>query len=140
MDGEATRGVGYSPTVTSIPPSLPFHLAKTYGVSAPAGGSARPSAASSRPVARAVGGTSQTPTVSELPSLRASKAVRSLIAARVPAEGVAPSSVAASSFASSSFASSGGASGGGIPFYRNPADQNAAATAIDVGRSLDVEG
>lgn len=29
---------------------------------------------------------------------------------------------------------------GALPFYRNPADKNAAAVAIDAGRSLDVTG
>jgi len=38
---------------------------------------------------------------------------------------------------------SGGASrptGESLPFYKHPADKNAAATAVSVGRSLDVRG
>lgn len=32
------------------------------------------------------------------------------------------------------------ASAGALPFYRHPADRNAAATAVAIGRTLDMQG
>lgn len=102
-------------STTSIPPTIPFHVAQAYGVRPPAGPAARPGAAASP--AATIGGPS-----AKLPSA-AQKLVGATVPGRVDFSGERPAPT-----------------GGAIPMYRHPADRNAAATAVSVGRSLDVSG
>lgn len=112
----------------SIPPSLPFRLAAAYG--AP-GAAVRPAPGPTpgRGVARVI---SDSDTV-ELSSARRGTAPASgagrLVAARVdaPVYFDLPRSPAQ-------------AGQDALPLYRHPADKNAAATAVNVGRALDVTG
>ncbi len=116
--------------MSSIPPTLPFDVAQTYGVRAPL--SVRPLAKA--PAAAQTQAASQTQPLARID--RADKAdlsrvaptVGRLLAARVeqPAfEGVAaPAQAKADAMA----------------FYHHPADRNAAATGVDLGRSLDISG
>lgn len=96
----------------SIPPSIPFHVARAYGPSA----GPRPV----QPSARVAAPASVKAAAKIEPSSR-------LVAATVPgkvdfrADVPQPGSVA-------------------LPMYRHPADKNQAATAIQLGRSLDISG
>lgn len=101
-----------------IPPTIPFHLAKAYGV---------------RPAANAPRATSSVEQVAapRAPAGPASQKhvspeVAKLIAGRVPG---------AIDFTDDAPKPSAET----LPFYRHPADRNAAATAIDLGRALDTE-
>lgn len=100
-------------------PTNPFHIARAYGV--------RPV----QPVERAV----TTPVQPVQPVSRGSDsaAQRDPNIARLVA-GVVPGGV--------SFEADGAArpAGAPLPFYRHPAEKNAAATAVSIGRSLDVNG
>ncbi|MGH7130554.1 MAG: hypothetical protein ACREJO_01220 [Phycisphaerales bacterium] len=98
----------------SIPPSIPFHVTRAYGPSA----GVRPV----QPAARVAAPSAVKAAAKIEPSSR-------LVAATVPgkvdfrADGPQP-----------------GAGGAALPMYRHPADKNQAATAIQLGRSLDVSG
>jgi hypothetical protein len=109
---------GNNPATPSTPPTNPYHIARAYGVQPPA--SAGAAQASGVAAARPVG--------SEQPTSARSEGVRKLVA------GVVPGGVA--------FDAGGGAqpAAAALPMYRHPADKNAAATAVTVGRSLDVRG
>ena len=101
-----------------LPPTNPYHIARAYGVQAPG---------------RASGGSSSaaaTTSSSSVPEAVRPEGVRKLVA------GVVPGGVAFDAGGSAQ-PSSPGAS---LPMYRHPADRNAAATAVSVGRSLDVRG
>lgn len=139
----------------AIPPTLPFHLAKAYGVkSAPA---AKPTITVT-PIAPGVDRVDGV-RVADQPAradraanadsvdLVAAKAARSikdtLVAAVVPGgvefrDGVALASGSRAERLSA--AKDAGPSTASIPFYRHPADKNAAATAVDLGSRLDLEG
>ena len=96
------------------PPSIPFHLARAYGVE-PA---RRVDAPAPIVEAKPADGRSRTP-----------RGAERLVAAVVPG-GIdfdAPAGPRPT----------GGAS---IPMYRHPADRNAAATGVDAGRVIDVRG
>lgn len=102
---------------SSIPPSIPFRVAQAYGVRAPQS----PATATPHEAARVQAAADRV----ELS--RTSKA-RSLVAAKVPqrmdyAVPAAPP-----------------AARGALTLYAHPADRHAAATAVRVGRSLDVQG
>ena len=118
--------------MSSIPPTLPFDLARTYGVRAPL--TVRPLAqapAAANPQQRI----DQTQPVGRIERSdkadlsRVSEGVGRLLAARVeqPAfEGVGSPSPAGKP--------------GAMAFYHHPVDANAAATGVDLGRSLDISG
>ena len=98
-----------------IPPTYPFHLAKAYA------------APTSAPRARSEtagkhGGAQDSVELSR----QRSPAVNSLVAGKVSAP--------------VNFAAGPASAGDALPMYRHPADKNAAATGVSVGRSLDVNG
>jgi hypothetical protein len=107
-------------------PSNPFHIARAYQVMPPR---------AMQPVApvRQVAPNRDTATAGAIGAQRpeasshAAKPVGRMVA------GVVPGRI---SFAGSEPTSAGPA----LPMYRHPADKNAAATAISVGRSLDIKG
>lgn len=98
-------------------PTNPYHIARAYGVA---------------PGSRAGSGTPVGPVAPSAPAEAhrdvRPEGVRRLVAGAVPG-GV-------------QFDAGGAAqpSAGALPMYRHPADKNAAATAVNVGRSLDVRG
>jgi hypothetical protein len=110
---------------STTPPTNPYHIARAYGVQAGGGIGAI------KPVQRAV----TTPVQPVAPVARdaGAGALRDSNLQRIVA-GVVPGGV--------SFDASGAGqpTGGALPLYRHPADKNAAATAVSVGRSLDVRG
>lgn len=94
-------------------PSNPFHIARAYGVQAPA--AARPTV---RPLA--------SEPVEPIATIRPQMPTHRLAA------GVVPGKV--------TFSGAGTLDAGpALPMYRHPADRNAAATALSAGRMLDVE-
>lgn len=106
----------------SVPSTIPFHVAKAYGI--------KPVAQ----VSRQTQGMTQTAGTSQVSaggsidqSKKLSVAGQSLVAAVVPGRvdfsGEEPRQV-----------------GGALQMYRHPADKNAAATAVNVGRRIDVSG
>jgi hypothetical protein len=127
----------------AIPPTLPFHLAKAYGVKPTAPASTPTPTVTVTPVGLGVDRIDSVRTAeraglvdkADLNAVKKAEAIRSkLVAATVPGgvefrNGVATASV-------------GGVArkADAIPFYRHPADKNAAATAIDLGTRLDLEG
>ncbi len=106
-------------------PTNPYHIARAYGVQGSSG------AAPVQPVERAV--TTPVQPVSPVSRDNGAGVLRDENLQRLVA-GMVPGGV--------SFDSNGGAqpTGASLPFYRHPADKNAAATAVSVGRSLDVRG
>lgn len=114
----------------SIPPTIPFHVAKAYGLGAQA------RVAPVRPIDPAsIGAPVQAPSQPQITrpatdttasQANVTPAVARLLAARVPGEidfnaGTEPQQKTTNA----------------LPFYRHPADSNAAATAIGLGRALD---
>jgi hypothetical protein len=96
-----------------IPPTYPFHLAKAYS---PAKPQARPAPGPRVPSGDTVEVSGKRP-----------KAVNGLVAGKVSvAPNFSPTPAPASSDA--------------LPMYRHPADKNAAATGVSLGRGLDVQG
>lgn len=105
--------------MSSVPPTLSFRLASAYGVPARAPAQIEP-----KPAARAQPAVAaQALRITPMPA--ATKPTNPLVAAAVPGK---------IRFDALDTAPSAGAA---LPFYRHPADKNAAATAINVGRSLD---
>lgn len=105
--------------MSSVPPTLSFRLASAYGVPARATARIEPKPATRTQSVASVEGLRITP----MPAT--AKPANPLVAAAVPGK---------IRFDALDTAPSAGAS---LPFYRHPADKNAAATAINVGRSLD---
>ncbi|MEZ6241979.1 MAG: hypothetical protein R3B57_02955 [Phycisphaerales bacterium] len=115
--------------MSSIPPTLPFHLAKAYGVQAAKPLTVRP--LSTDPIARIDQGRAAGRANDSIETTRPGGGVSSLVGAKVnvPAfEGLSNPTPLASERSEA------------FPFYRHPADRNAAATAVNLGRSLDVSG
>lgn len=106
-------------------PTNPYHIARAYGVQNASG------IGPVKPVQRAV--TTPIQPVDPIGRDTSTGALRDGNLQRLVA-GVVPGGV--------SFDASGEArpTGSPIPFYRHPAEKNAAATAVSVGRSLDVQG
>ncbi|USO00049.1 MAG: hypothetical protein H6810_05145 [Phycisphaeraceae bacterium] len=96
----------------AIPPTLPFALAKTYGVQ---------STVRVRPVTpvSAVQGSEQ----AARSDARTARLVAGVVPGGVSFEGDSPRPTAET-----------------IPFYRHPADKNAAATSVNLGRVVDTSG
>ncbi len=110
-----------NPPNNGTPPTNPYHIARAYGVS-PAGRAA--------PVAKVTqvgAGTPSAAAAETQPSGRPEN-LRRLVAGEVPG-GVRFDAGGAGQPTEAS-----------LPMYRHPADKNAAATAVSVGRSLDVRG
>ena len=133
-----------------IPPTLPFHLAKAYGVKP--GGAAHKAtpALTVTPIApgvdrvdgvRATDLTTATDRAvkadrAELGAAKKSKTIaEKLVAAVVPGGVEFQNGVALARPAEPDRPATAP-----IPFYRHPADKNAAATAIGLGNRLDLEG
>jgi hypothetical protein len=106
-------------------PTIPYHLARAYGVQGGASvqRAARPADTQTSGVvsqARVAAGPSD---ADKLPS-PAQRLVAAQVPGRVDFTGDQPAPSAA----------------GTLSMYRHPADKNAAATAVSLGRSLDVRG
>lgn len=101
----------------SIQPTNPFHISRAYRTQ-----QLRAVPSQARPAGNTLS-TSITPTPAANPN------VRSLVAAVVPGK--------------IDFTSSGVAmpsDSAALPMYRHPADKNAAATAVNAGKRIDVDG
>ena len=94
----------------SLPPTMPHHVMKAYGVTAPG----RPAAVRGADSAARVGG--------EAPGGRGSRLVAGVVRGGIDFSGAEPQP-----------------SGASLRFYRHPASANAAATALEAGRVLDLE-
>lgn len=104
----------------SIPPSIPFHVARAYGAQ-------RVESVSNRIVTTEVAPVGKIGTNQEASS-EAKANSRRLVA------GVVPGKV---DFSADAPAPSSSAS---IAFYRHPADRNTAATGVQLGRAVDISG
>ncbi len=104
-------------------PTNPYHISQAYGVSLPNGLRVRPMQAPTH--APAPGGLDLADTFQQTQGAHSEHNVARVVAARVPG------AVDFSPELSRNNATP-------IPFYRHPADTNAAATAIDAGRVIDV--
>lgn len=107
-----------NPSNSGTPPTNPYHIARAYGVTP---------AARTSPAAAMIAGARQA-APGDVQDFAQREGVRKLIA------GVVPGGV--------QFDAGGEAqpAAPSLPMYRHPADKNAAATAVSVGRSLDVRG
>jgi hypothetical protein len=99
------------------PPTNPFHIARAYGVQNVGGAGAASRSQSVQKPAAVEGAVPQ----QTLPSA-AQKLVAAVVPGRVDFSGETPRP------------------GAGLQMYRHPADKNAAATGVQLGRSLDVSG
>ena len=119
-----------------IPPTLPFHLAKAYGVkAAPATPLPKTNqTAPIRPGFDRLEGFRPTDKADLASAQKTATIKQRLIAAMVPGGVAFGDNGAIPSTKTSKPAS------GPLPFYRHPADKNAAATAIDLGSRIDTEG
>ena len=120
--------------MSEIPPAIPFHLARTYGASSPTLATGRRTVLPSIPVDAGV---------RQAPARVPSQIVSRLVAARV-AGGIdfvedAPQPTRSGTSVGASLGTALGlGTDAALPFYRHPADKNAAATSIALaGRSLD---
>lgn len=104
----------------SLPPTNPYHIARAYGVQNAAGPASVGQTAS-------VNQASGVGRVGEAAKQVLPSAAQRLVAAVVPGR-VDFSGATAQ------------ASAGTLAFYRHPADKNAAATSVTLGKSLDVSG
>jgi hypothetical protein len=95
-------------------PSNPFHIARAYGVQPPA--APRAAAPVFAPSGAGVAGSIKPPTAK-------SPLAAAIVPGKVQFNGAAPTDNTAA-----------------IPFYRHPADKNAAATLLSAGRELDITG
>ena len=95
---------------SGVPPTNPYHISRAYGLRGESGSGAPAPAANVQPASQRSDG------------------INKLVA------GVVPGGV--------DFREGGSAqpSSSALPLYRHPADKNAAATAVSVGRRLDVSG
>jgi len=94
----------------SLPPTMPHHVMKAYGVDAPA---------TIRPTSSVAWAGANGAAAGE----RASRLVAGVVRGGIDFSGAEPQP-----------------SGESLKFYRHPASANAAATALEAGRVLDVEG
>ncbi len=108
-----------------IPPTIPFHVAQAYGVPVSRANSPADRVAAAAAGAGSISGVASASIgpASKLPT-PAQKLVGATVPGRVDFSGETPQQVTASAFA----------------LYTRPADKNAAATAVQIGRSLDVRG
>ncbi len=106
--------------MSTIEPTNPFHIARAYGTAVP--GPARVSTSGARPVAIRAMDESIAARLERTPP-SASRVVAGVVPGKIDFTGSSPAPAAAA-----------------LPFYRHPADANAAATAVQAGRRLDVTG
>lgn len=99
----------------TLPPTNPYHIARAYGVQ---GGA---SAASVRPVQNSAA--TQSVQSSEKQPSAAQRLVAAVVPGRVDFSGATPQPGV-----------------NALQMYRHPAERNAAATGVMLGRSLDVSG
>ena len=100
--------------VGGIPPTNPFLVARAYGV----GGAVGPRAGVTAPAGPAVNAPAVDPDV----AARVSRLVGAVVPGKVDFRGDEP------------------AVGGAFTMYRRPAERNAAATGVELGRKIDVRG
>ena len=104
-----------------IPPTLPFHLARAY-----AAGSGKSARSLPQSALGDLGGRTDAVDSVELSSGR--RGISRLVAAKVP--GLADFAPPAASSPDGSV----------FPMYRHPADKNAAATGVSMGKLIDLNG
>lgn len=141
-----------------VGPTNPYHISRAYGVNNAGTSRVAPnrvdakngattanvqSAPATFPIRKAdqVGQTKRLDTV-DATTARAAAAkqrISTLVAARV-AEQPETSGATMPVVSKPAMGASGAATSGSFPMYRHPADKNAAATAIDAGRIIDVDG
>jgi hypothetical protein len=98
--------------MTRIEPAIPFHIARAYGL---------------QPAARPIAAVVPAP-AAQAPDSAATDQSRKLIGAILG--GIVPGRI--------SFSGESPQHDHALPFYRHPADKNAAATAISAGKALDL--
>lgn len=103
--------------MSEIPPSIPFHVGRAYGVSSPT---------LQRGQLTVMPARGETPQLRQAAPRLPSETVARLVAARVSG-GIDFSTATPTPSAPSA----------ALAFYRHPADKNAAATALTAGRVLD---
>jgi hypothetical protein len=113
-----------------VGPTNPYHISKAYGVASPS----RVAPSSQSQAVFPIRPTTRTDSVdaSTTRAAAAKQRISTLVAARVtelPETGTTAQAPAATQ-----------ARAGAFPMYRHPADKNAAATAVNAGRVLDVNG
>ena len=107
-----------SPVHPTAAPTNPFHISRAYQTAVPGavrGQFITPADRIAAPV--------QPGPVNQLTNLSARRIIAGMVPGKVDFSGATPMP-----------------SQGSIPMYRHPADKNAAATAIDAGKMIDVEG
>lgn len=108
-------------STTSIPPTIPFHVAQAYGVrptqQTAAARATQNAQATEISAARPSGPSAKLPSAAQ-------KLVGATVPGRVDFSGPTPTQTTDST----------------LQLYRHPAEKNAAATAVSIGRSLDVRG
>jgi hypothetical protein len=95
-------------------PSNPFHIARAYGVQPPV--APRPTTKPAQIDATGTAGSVKPPTTT-------TRLAAAVVPGKINFTGSAPTDVSAA-----------------LPLYRHPADKNAAATAVNAGRLVDLEG
>lgn len=105
-----------SPVQPSAAPTNPFHISRAYQV---------PGSTRSALVTPAEGlkSTAKTGASNALTNTATRRIVAGMVPGKIDFSGPTPVPT-----------------GGSIPMYRHPADKNAAATAVDAGRMIDIEG
>lgn len=112
-----------------IPPPISFALHQAYSGSQPGAPVRVAYGADARSGVQTPGGSIVSPVIADRVELSAPLgAARKLVAGTVPGK------------ADFSPGPAGARADGVIPMYRHPADRNAAATGVSVGRSLDISG
>lgn len=117
---------------STIPPSLPFHVARAYGANGGGAGGSAGGVGAVQPVSNRIVTTPVQPVArvgsGQESTSNAKDSTRRLVA------GVVPGKVDFSADTPRPSDSSA------LAFYRHPADKNSAATSVQLGRSLDVSG
>jgi hypothetical protein len=107
-----------SPVQASAAPTNPFHIARAYQTAVPGG----VRTALTTPAEQLNSG-SQPGAVNPLTNTAARRILAGIVPGKIDFSGATPTPT-----------------GPSIPLYHHPADKNAAATAVDAGRMIDVEG
>ncbi len=107
-----------SPVQPSAAPTNPFHISRAYQTALPSG----VRTALTTPAEQLKAG-AQPGAVNPLTNTAARRIVAGIVPGKIDFSGPQPAP-----------------SGPALPMYRHPADKNAAATAVDAGRMIDVEG
>lgn len=138
-----------------VGPTNPYHISRAYGVNNAGASRVAPTRvdAASGATASKVQSTPATFPIRQADQVKradtvdattaraaaAKQRISTLVAARVT-EQPETSGVTMPAVSKPAMGASGAVSGGSFPMYRHPADKNAAATAINAGRIIDVDG